>query len=140
MRVNVYLPDELAERVRTELPELNVSGKLQEALREALDCHHARLECACCSAELSRAGLEARAVEYFYRELLHELGPLVDNAGTAEGAARIAKRLALDAGVAAADRLPLPRPPRLARTRAEHNATRLPMAHHPTTEYRRRTG
>ena len=34
-RVNVYLPDELAERARAA--DLNVSGLTQEAIRRALD-------------------------------------------------------------------------------------------------------
>jgi hypothetical protein len=40
-RVNVYLPDELAELVRGACPGLNVSGVLQAGLRELLGCDHA---------------------------------------------------------------------------------------------------
>lgn len=35
-KVQVYLPDELRARVRAELPELNVSAVLQQALEQKL--------------------------------------------------------------------------------------------------------
>jgi hypothetical protein len=139
VRVNVYLPDELAEAVRDELPGVNVSGVLQEALRGLLACDHRSMVCTSCAAPVDAERLRTDAVESYYRGLIHELGPVVDNGGTAEGAARVAKRVALDHDVAKAERIALPRPPRNARRRAAEvaEATRLPMSHHPTTMYRR---
>lgn len=116
-RRNVYLPDELEAQVAARRPDLNVSRVLQDALWGLLgdDCEHRRLSCEDCGRELHRGDLGGAAVADYYRELLHELGPLVDQGGTAEGAARIAKRVAIEAGVPDAEHRALPRPPRTAR-------------------------
>lgn len=47
--------------------------------------------------------------DQFYCELLHELGKLAREGGTAVGAAVVAKRVALDHGVSLAEWVPLPR-------------------------------
>lgn len=116
-RRNVHLPNDLATAVREHLPEVNISAVLQDALRQMLagQCPHARLTCADCGGRLHRDQVGGEAAGHYYRELLHELGPLVDQLGTAEGAARIAKRIALEQGVSGAERVSLPRPPRSAR-------------------------
>lgn len=116
-RRNVWLPDELEAQLRERLPDLNVSAVLQESLLDLLgeDCEHRRLICVECGAEVHRSHLGGDAVAAYYSELIHELGPLVDQLGTAEGAARIAKRVALDFGVDGAERRALPRPPRSVR-------------------------
>ena len=54
-------------------------------------------------------------VEHFYADLLYALGELARSGGTATGAAVVVKRVALDAGLPLAQRMPLPRP-----TRAEY--------------------
>jgi hypothetical protein len=117
-RKNVSLPDDLEASVRELLPDINVSAVLQDALRKLLEggeCPHNRLTCAECGVDVARSQVGGELAGRFYRELLHELGPLVDQLGTAEGAARIAKRIALELGVPGADHLGLPRPPRSAR-------------------------
>lgn len=113
----MHLPDDLAASVREQLPDINVSAVLQDALRRMLEgeCPHNRLSCADCGSAVPRDQVGGEAAARFYRELLFELGPLVDQLGTAEGAARIAKRIAVELGVPGADRAPLPRPPRSAR-------------------------
>lgn len=45
----------------------------------------------------------------FYLELLHELGRLARQGGTAVGAAAVAKRVAVDHGLRLAEWVPLPR-------------------------------
>lgn len=138
MRLNVYVPDPLAQEVRRALPGLNVSGALQETLRDLLACDHPELECTSCSASIDFDRIVEDALEAFYLDLLHELERIIVD-GTAEGAARIAKALAIDFGVQRAEKHPLPRPSR-AQREARGQVTRLPMAHHPTTQYRRRSG
>lgn len=115
MRVNAYLPDELGERLKAELPDVNVSAVLQDAIRGLLDCDHERLACADCGEPVDGSVVDAgEALAAFWAELLHEWGPLVDKGGTAEGAARVGKAVAMRFGVPGADRRPLPRPPRSA--------------------------
>lgn len=116
-RLNVSVPDGLVDQVREHLPDVNVSGVLQDALRKLLEgeCGHRRLTCTECGVDVARSQVGGELAGRFYRELLHELGPLVDQLGTAEGAARIAKRIALEMGVPGADGLAVPRPPRSAR-------------------------
>ena len=115
MRLNVTVPDRLIERVRTDLPDVNVSGVLQAALRSLLECDHERLSCATCETTVSRADLATTALDQLYRDLLWALEPLVDRGGTAEGAARVAKSVGLEHGIPAAERVPLPRPNRAMR-------------------------
>lgn len=118
MRINAYVPDGLAERVKAELPEVNVSAVLQEALRSLLDCDHDRLACADCGEPVDGSVVDAEeALAAFWSDLLHEWGPLVDRGGTAEGAARVGKAVAIAHGIPGADRKPLPRPPRHAAMR-----------------------
>jgi hypothetical protein len=54
----------------------------------------------------------AAMAEAFYRDVLHELGEHARRGGSAFGAAVVAKRVARAHGLAAAERLPLPRPTR----------------------------
>lgn len=117
LRLNVYVPDELGDRVRTELSGVNVSAVLQQALRGLLDCEHERLACADCGELVDYSAAANEALESFWRELLHAWGPLVDRGGTAEGAARVAKVVAVELGVPGAEWRALPRPPRHAATR-----------------------
>ena len=115
MRLNVYVPDELGERVREQLPDVNVSALLQQALRGLIECDHERLACADCGEVVDYSAAAGEALEMFWRELLYAWQPLVDRGGTAEGAARVGKEVAKALGVPGADRCPIPRPPRHAR-------------------------
>lgn len=121
-RVNVWVPDELHETVRAQLPELKMSHALQEALRDRLRCDHAQLACRRCAAPVDGTELVDDALGAFYVELLRALEPLVYRVGTAEGAARIAKEVAERFGITVAARLPLPRPSRANRERARDEA------------------
>jgi len=111
-RVTLSLPDELADMVRTQLPDLNVSGVLQEALRARLCCRHDAIYCAHCAAPLERLALEGAAIGRFFKAAMWELGELVDRGGTVEGAARVLKRIAIGHAVSEAEHYPVPRPTR----------------------------
>lgn len=112
MRINVTVPEALIERARDQLPDLNVSGVLQDALRRLLECEHERAVCADCGEPVELTAAAGEALEMFWRELLYAWGPLVDRGGTAEGAARVAKVVAVELGVPSAETRALPRPPR----------------------------
>lgn len=114
MRVNVYVPETLGERVRAELPDVNISAVLQEALRRLLDCGHERLVCADCGHDVPASEVAGVALLDFYRRLLWAWEPLVDRHGTAVGAAQVAKGVALELDVPGVDAMPLPRPARAA--------------------------
>lgn len=112
MRVNVYVPNELGERLRSSLPDLNVSAVLQNALRALLDCEHGVVACVDCGEAVDPSASTGEALAAFWRELLWAWEPLVDRGGTAEGAARVGKAVAVEFGVPGADLRPLPRPAR----------------------------
>jgi hypothetical protein len=112
VRLNVYLPDELTDALRAELPDLNVSRALQEALRSLLTCAHGDLCCQRCSKPLYRQDVAEEALSAFYVDVWDRLDLLVRKVGTAEGAARILRDVAVRHGVATAGWRPLPRPTR----------------------------
>lgn len=118
-RVNVWLPEGLADLVRTHLPSANFSQLLQEALRAALGCLHDQLACAHCAHPVDRWALVDEHLSKFYSDALWDLTPLVDRGATAEGAARVLKDVAQRHRVSAAGRTPLPRPSRAARHAAK---------------------
>jgi hypothetical protein len=120
LRVNVWIPDELAGSVKERLPELNVSAVLQEALRDRLGCRHDRTVCASCAASVDSWQLGTDRLERFYLDLLDGRRELILNGGTAEGAARIAKDVGTRHQIGVAARQPLPRP-----TRAERLAAKV---------------
>lgn len=110
-RVSVTIPDELAREVRRQLPGVNVSGLLQDALRGALEgrCAHRRLECAVCAEPLDARRVAAVLLDAFYRDLLDALEALLFDGGSIEGAARIAKKIGLHHQIPLASMRPLPR-------------------------------
>lgn len=112
-RVNLSVPDDLLERVRNACPGLNLSEVLRDALGPRLRCRHERLGCATCRAELERVELVDQALGVFYGAVMEELANLVrSELGTAEGAARVVKRVAERFGVSEAQYVALPRPTR----------------------------
>jgi hypothetical protein len=121
-RINVTLPDELAELVRREMPGLNVSGLLQQALRELVECPHTELACACCGARIGRRVLVDVALGRFYQELVWQLQEPVGRCATAEGAARVVQSVARAWDISTVERTPLPRPTRAQRARAQAEA------------------
>ena len=112
MRVNVSVPDTLIVQVRENMPDLNVSAVLQDALRGLLECGHQRVACMDCGEPVDSSVNTGEALAAFWSELLHVWQPLVDRGGTAEGAARVGKAVAVEMGVPGAERQPIPRPPR----------------------------
>ncbi len=116
-RVNVTLPDELAELVRRKLPGLNVSGVLQQALAELVECPHAELTCTCCGARTNRHELELAYLGAFYQEAVWNLHGPIGRCETAEGAARVLRDVARSWHVPTVERTPLPRPSRSQRER-----------------------
>ena len=123
-RLNVYLPDELAELVRDRLPGVNVSQVLRGALSALLECHHVRAVCADCALPLDVHERIGEALTGFYRQALWDLHELVTRGGTAEGAARVLRSTAQRWPVPGADRIPLPRPTRA--ERVHHKVRELP--------------
>ena len=120
-RMSVYVPDELDQAVREHLPGVNRSELLQRALRALLGCEHDAVVCADCGETVSIAETEADALDHFYRELLWALEEPVRAGATAEGAARVAKRVAERFSVRSAG-LPLPRPTRAERAANDRRA------------------
>lgn len=104
------------EQVRSDMPDLNVSAVLQQALRNLLECEHERMVCADCGDPVDVVDIARESMGLLWAELVHEWQPLVDRGGTAEGAARVGKEVAVRMGAAGAERRALPRPPR-----ARHN-------------------
>ncbi|HLY82058.1 MAG TPA: hypothetical protein VKQ71_03685 [Acidimicrobiales bacterium] len=112
--MTVTMGDELYQRVHDELPGLNVSALLQEALRARLKCSHDGLECRGCGARFGSTELVVGGMQRFYGEALNALDDLVYGAGgTAEGAARVLRRVAERFGLEVSR--PLPRPTRAQR-------------------------
>lgn len=119
-RINVWIPDDLDRTLRRRLPEINRSAVVQGALAALLDCDHDALSCSTCSTPVDHRRLIDDAQSRLYLDQLWELDPLVRRGGTAEGAARILKSVALRHHVTAAARTPLPRP-----TRGERTASKI---------------
>lgn len=115
-RVNVWLPQALFDVVRAQLPDVNVSQLLQEALRGALGCQHEQLACAQCAQPIDRWAMVDERMDGFFRDAMWRIGELVHTGkGTAEGAARILKERGQSWKIPAAQRYTLPRPSRAAR-------------------------
>ena len=123
MRTNVWVPDELMGRVRTEHPDVNVSAVLQAGLRALWSCTHDVVACACCGKPLHREELERAALVRFWRVLTVRLELAVAGRQTAQGAARAVKECAVEHGVAPAALAPQIRP-----TRAEREPWRARRA------------
>lgn len=115
-RVNVTMPDELARIVREQLPGLNVSRVLQQALGELIECAHHELGCRVCGAVVERARIAEHVLAGFYRELVFQLHTPISRCATAEGAARVMRDVAAAHGVDV-DRTPLPRATKAQRAR-----------------------
>lgn len=111
-RINVTLPDEMIAWVRAELPGLNVSGVLRDALVALAGCEHRELVCACCGSTSSRRSIELTVLGRFYQEAVWALETPIRRCSTAEGAARVLCETARSWEVPTVDHTPLPRPTR----------------------------
>lgn len=118
-RVNVWLPEELHQLLKSSLPHVNVSQLLQDAIRGVLGCRHEQLACAACAEPVDRWAMLDEHLGRFYADLLAALEALVARCGTAEGAARVLRDVAVRWRVSGAEQTPLPRA-----TRAEREAAR----------------
>ena len=114
------MPGELLDAAREAVPGLNISGVLQEALRDLLECSHETLACARCAAQVSRRSVVDTMLTRFYGEMQAAVGALVRRGGTAEGAARALRQVAVDWRLRLAMDTPPPRP-----TRAERQAAHV---------------
>lgn len=117
MRVNVWLPDELNATIKQELPDVNVSAVLQDALRALLGCRHDRVSCAACAKPVDLRSLIDEALCSLYLDLHWKFVELIDRGGTVEGAARVAKEIATRHRVSCAPNIALARPSRAQRQR-----------------------
>jgi hypothetical protein len=116
--MNVTLSDELATLVRENMPGLNVSGVLQRALAELVECPHAELVCSCCGARVQHRALVDARLGAFYSDVIWRLQEPVSRCATAEGAARVVQSTARSWEVPTVDHTPLPRPTASQRARA----------------------
>lgn len=117
-RVNVWLPDDLQQRLQELDGRINLSRLLQDAVRRVMSCDHEQLACALCDMPVDREEVRDQALSQFYRDLMAKLEQLLRARGarsTVEGAARVTKDVARRWQVSAADRVPLPRLPRAVR-------------------------
>jgi hypothetical protein len=119
-RRSVYVPGQLLDEVLDRIPDLNLSGVLQDALRELLGCEHEQLACRDCAAPLHRAAIVELTLTRFYGDMMEALGPLIRRGGTAQGAAAKVREVATEWRVRLAIDAPAPRP-----TRAERSATKV---------------
>ena len=89
-RVNVWLNKDVYDTLRRELPDVNVSGLLRQAIESTLNCWHDQLECTRCGSQVDHQYLLSKEVTRFYRDARNAIGDLVDKGrGTAEGAQRV---------------------------------------------------
>ena len=114
-RVSCYVPEDLADRLREHAPDLNVSGLLQQALRQALSCDHDRWVCADCGEDVDTTEVCRGAMRELFDAAWWQLESLVDRRGTAEGAVKVLRDVAVRMGVPGAGRRPLLRPNRAMR-------------------------
>jgi len=128
-RVTLSLPSGLLERVRQANPELNLSEVFQKAMQEVLDCPHRELRCARCSAPIDHREIQADVLGRFFSDAMWALGELIYGGGTAEGAHRVLKRLAIGWGVPGASDYALARRPKGTRQRmADEQAAAMEAA------------
>lgn len=111
-RVTVWVPDDLHARIRSELPDINLSRAMQGGLAAALECTHHQLRCERCASVVDVTLAQGAAVHDFLMDVWRELRPLVDRRGTAEGATRIIRNLALRRGIPGARWFHELRPPK----------------------------
>lgn len=107
--VSVWIPNELAATVKAQLPRVNVSRTLQEALQRLLGCEHHELVCGACSTAIPRVDVVAPPLAAFYADVMGVISVLSRRPGmTVEGVARAIREIGRNHGVAAADVTPLP--------------------------------
>jgi hypothetical protein len=112
--MHVFVPEALQALIR-ERPELNYSRLFQEAIRSVIaECDHDRMACRTCDQPVHIAALREEWLSGFFADLVERLGVLVDNAGTAQGAAMALREVAIAWRIPEARTWRPPRPGRAA--------------------------
>lgn len=117
-RVNLSVPDDVLARVRADLPGVNLSATLREALGRLLRCSHDELVCSMCAGVIERRVMLDDVLGRFYDDAMWELRTAIAGGGTLEGFGTVLKRVATGYGVSKAATTPLPRSTRVERRRA----------------------
>jgi len=112
-RMHVFVPDEVLELIQ-QRPELNYSRLFQEAVRTLAGCEHERMACRRCDQPVHIAALREEWLSRFFAELRDSLIVLVDNAGTAQGAAMALREVGIRWRIPEARAYRPPRPGRAA--------------------------
>lgn len=139
-RVNVWLPQDVYDTLRRELPDVNVSKLLRAAIEKTLDCWHDQLACTRCGSAVDHKYLISLEITRFYADARWALGQLtLTGTGTSEGAERVLKEVAAvwhgkgllhrDAYLA-----PVHRPPRSTRDAVMLRAQDMPKTPHQLAE------
>jgi hypothetical protein len=111
--MHVFVPDEVLALIQ-ERPELNYSRVFQEAVRTLAGCEHDRMSCRRCDQPVHIAALREEWLSRFFAELVERLEVLVDNAGTAQGAAMALREVGIRWRIPEARAYRPPRPGRAA--------------------------
>ena len=93
-RINLTLPDELHDQALREHPGLNFSEVFREGLYARIGCDHTELYCAGCHSPVSAAAVAKNQLRLFWLDERDELERAVVSNFTAEGTARVLKRVA----------------------------------------------
>lgn len=109
MRVNVYVPDDLAAEVRLRHPGINASQLYQDALRGLITCRHDVLVCSTCAAHLPSDTVVHRATDALFAGVMEAIEQLLYRGGTAEGLAQVVTNVARRHNVRLAFSRPVPR-------------------------------
>ncbi|HJW59780.1 MAG TPA: hypothetical protein VJ931_09130 [Actinomycetota bacterium] len=112
-RMHVFVPDEVLALIQ-ERPELNWSRLFQEAVRSVAGCDHERMACRRCDQPVHLDALREEWLVGFFTELTAALEVLVDNAGTAQGAAMALRDVGIRWRIPGARSYRPPRPGRAA--------------------------
>jgi hypothetical protein len=96
--VNIYLPDQLANQLAEQFPDLNRSALVQDALRRLVECDHATLNCAHCGSTVHAAQWAAELLGGFYRRLHARMENHLNTGGTVVGACKVLRGLAIESG------------------------------------------
>jgi hypothetical protein len=108
---------ECAATLNAELPKLNVSRVLRDALLARLACRHeGALTCAGCGVSVEPAVLRLETRRSLYDEIYRRLAELVPHGGSVQGAARVVNNVA--------ERFGVPIWPEIRTTRAERESLR----------------
>lgn len=122
MRINVYVPDALAQEAAERFPDHNASRLFQEALRSLTGCDHDVLRCTHCGIDLWREAVSRVSSEQLFAASVEALEALMVKGGTVEGAIRVLFDVSRRHNVRLAFSRPLPRLTRHERAQLDQEA------------------